>query len=129
MSLRTVDYHGEILTLSQLSARTGLSKDCLDRRYRMGDRDERLWRPLDSMKRTAGTRGAEATNVKRDQQAAQHARIQTRQERERVAQERARSQRDAELARPLIDAGLLTARERLETRRSIVGRQRWRSIA
>lgn len=128
MTHRTVDYHGEVLTLAQLSACTGLSKDCLDRRYRQGDRGERLWRPLDSMKRSAGTHGAEATNIKREQQAAQHARIQTRQQRERQAQERARVERDAELGRALIAVELLSSEERREIHESVIGRQRWFSI-
>jgi len=46
-----VDYQGEVLTLLELSERTGIKRATLATRYRFGDRGERLWRPVESTNR------------------------------------------------------------------------------
>lgn len=61
----------------------------------------------------------------RARRTAEKTRRDQREQRRRDAVARAKAERDAAFAKPLIDAGLLTASERLETRASVVGRQRW----
>ena len=46
-----VDYHGEELTLLELSERTGIKRATLATRYRFGDRGEQLWRPVENTNR------------------------------------------------------------------------------
>jgi hypothetical protein len=41
-----IDFKGEIVTLAELSRRTGFSVPMLHRRYKVGDRGERLWREI-----------------------------------------------------------------------------------
>lgn len=40
-----IDYYGEMITLEELSRRTGIKRTTLSMRYKKGDRGERLWRP------------------------------------------------------------------------------------
>lgn len=41
-----IDYCGDMITLEELSRRTGIKRTTLSMRYKNGDRGERLWRPV-----------------------------------------------------------------------------------
>lgn len=49
-----VEYDNELITLKQLSEITGINYQTLFRRYKKGDRNEKLIRPIDKKKSTRG---------------------------------------------------------------------------
>lgn len=49
-----VEYNNELITLKQLSEITGINYQTLFRRYKKGDRNEKLIRPIDKKKSTRG---------------------------------------------------------------------------
>lgn len=49
-----VEYQGELMTLPEAAEKSGINYGCLDRRYRRGDRGERLFREIESNENGTG---------------------------------------------------------------------------
>jgi len=126
---RRVEYEGRTITLRELAKIKGVSYAAVSARYRRGERGEQLWRVIAHPRRVGSmTERAQMLNEATSRRA--HSKQDTQAGVNRLqlqvkAQVRAKAERDAEFARPLIDATLLTARERQLIRESIIGRQHW----
>jgi hypothetical protein len=132
-TLRRVNYNGVELTLKQLATATGIGYQCICRRYGKGDREPKLWRPLDCI---GGNKGksrpelrGEVTDREREQLAATREARMTRERRKAARIASLKEARDAELRRPLIDASLLSRREHAEIRDRVKysGQRCWRT--
>lgn len=129
-----VSIAGRRLTLRQASKESGIEYATVADRYRKGDRDERVVRPLDKGgRRRAGentdlAQMNEYRDAKREIQRRAHERKRARLERQQAVLRAIREAHAALLSAPLIAPGLLSDEERVAVRRSIVGRQRWWAV-
>lgn len=133
---RRVNYNGAELTLRELASVVGISYSCLDGRYRKGDREPALWRPLDCVggnkagKRPPSVLRGEGVSIKtREQEAARREQQLARKQREAETRARLMVEHAAAFARPLIDAGLLKPKEHLAIveRVKFSGQKNWRT--
>lgn len=123
---RLVTIDAETFTLRQLAKRSGIAYPTICRRYHIGDRGEELIRPLMPGRQTKQQVDlAEMHDTHREERRREHAAKRAKEEARRVRLLELRALHAAELARPLISAGLLSRTERKEIRENVVGRQRW----
>lgn len=102
-------FNGQELRLSEIARITGHRHSTILNRFDKGDRGPNLWRPLDK----SGPHRIDPTDTEHRQMLRDR-----REERERAIA-RARAEHAAAIARPLIDANLLTPAERREIRSRI----------
>ena len=131
---RRVNYNGASLTLRQLAAATGQTYACLYGRYRKGDREPELWRPLECV---GGNKAGSRSSFRGEGASALTREAEATKREAKSQRERDRAVRIAELkalhaaafARPLIDSKLLTKAERAAIRERVKfsGQVNWRT--
>ena len=132
-----VDYYGNSVSLRQLATLTGIKQCTLKARHDIGDRGERLWRPLDPAARTKTVNAEQRTDLedgkrvlhsKRDQD---RQRQSTRDDRNRLRAEHLAAIRAAHaeaMKQPLIAADLISTGEREAIRANVIGKQRFWTV-